>query len=51
MDTAPRRRLFREYVWFAVFLLAVLVTATIQESRKAAMRGHSAILTVASTPH
>jgi hypothetical protein len=52
MDTEPLRRLFREYLWFALLLLAVLMSAATQKSGNTTIAGDSAaILTVGTAPH
>jgi hypothetical protein len=52
MDTEPRRRQLREYLWFALLLLAVLMGSPTQKNGNTTMAGDSAaILTVGSAPH
>jgi hypothetical protein len=52
MDTEPRRRQLREYLWFALLLLAVLMGSVIQENAGSAIHGQAAaILTVSRAPH
>jgi hypothetical protein len=50
MNAEPHNRPFREYFWFAALLLATLAASAVQKNDVAALRGHSAILTVSSAP-
>jgi hypothetical protein len=52
MNTETRRRLYREYLWFALSLLALLVGSVIQKNANTAVRTDAtAILNVGSAPH
>jgi hypothetical protein len=52
MDIEPRGRQLREYLWFALLLLAVLMGSATQKNGNTTIAGHSAaILTVSSAPH
>ncbi|MGB6306910.1 MAG: hypothetical protein WBF89_03870 [Steroidobacteraceae bacterium] len=48
MDTEPRRRQVREYLWFALFLLAVLMVSIIQKNGNTVMRGDPAAAKIAN---
>jgi hypothetical protein len=52
MDTEPRSRQLREYLWFALLLLAALMGSATHRNGNTTMAGDSAaIITVGSAPH
>jgi hypothetical protein len=51
-EPRPRSRLLREYLWFAVMLMAVLMSSAIQDHGTTAMnRFPPATLTLSGAPH
>jgi hypothetical protein len=52
MDPEPRTRLLREYLWFALVLMAILMGAAIQPPGNTALDSHSMPTVSASgAPH
>jgi hypothetical protein len=49
MNPEPRTRQLREYLWFALFLTAVLVGSAFQERRQASMDSPSTATLTVST--
>jgi hypothetical protein len=41
MDHEPRTRLLREYLWFALILVAILMGAALQQPDNTALDSHS----------